>query len=220
MIFQLTDEIAFPDPHLGEEEGIFAIGGDLRPERLYLGYCHGIFPWYSFKEGQIQWWCPMKRFVIFPSEIHISHSMRQMINSGRYCVTFNRCFERVIRHCSEINNRHEQVGAWLGDDMIAAYTRLHKLGVCSSVEVWEETAEDKQLIGGLYGVTVGKSFIGESMFSLKPSGSKLALISLAQFMEEKGLDLIDCQMETDHLKSMGARYIPYDEYLTILQRDL
>lgn len=218
MIFQINDDLVFPDPHLGDEEGIIAIGGDLRPERLMLAYTYGIFPWYSFRDGNIQWWCPMDRFVIFPAEIHISHSMRPLLNSGRYTLTFNRAFDRVIHCCGEIDGRNTHEGAWLGDDIIRAYSELHARGHCTSVEVWEGEPDDEQLVGGLYGVTIGRCFIGESMFSIIPSGSKLALIGLAQFLEEHGGYMIDCQFETPHLKSMGGRHIPYDEYLEILHR--
>lgn len=217
MIFQLNENLAFPDPHLGEPDGLFAVGGDLRPERLLLAYHHGIFPWYSFACGQIQWWCPMDRFVIFPSEIHISHSMRPLLNSGRYSLTFNRCFDRVIRHCGEVNDRNKHEGAWLGEDIIKAYTALHERGFCVSVEVWDGDPEAEQLVGGLYGVIIKHAFIGESMFSLVPSGSKLALIGLAQFLEEHGGTIIDCQFETPHLKKMGGRHISYDEYIELLK---
>lgn len=211
MIFQLNEEIVFPDPHLGEEDGLLAIGGDLSPERLILAYMNGIFPWYAYAHGQIQWWCPMKRFVIFPSEIHVSHSMRTLMNSGKYEVSFNECFDRVIKHCGDL--RKDQDGAWLGTDMTEAYTKLHRLGLCRSVEVWH----GDRLVGGLYGVTIKKSFIGESMFSLEPSASKVALIALARWMESFGGDMIDCQLETAHLKSMGGRYIDYDEYMSYLK---
>lgn len=219
MIFQLDDTIAFPDPRLGEPDGLFAIGGDLSIERLVLAYNYGIFPWYSFTSGQIKWWCPMDRFVIFPSEIHISHSMHPLLNSGRYALTFNRCFDKVIRHCATVNNRIDHNGAWLGSDIIKAYTQLHAKGHCASVEVWDDVPGREQLVGGLYGVTIGRTFFGESMFSLVPSGSKLALIGLAQFLEEHGGTMIDCQFETPHLKSMGGRHISYDEYLKILHGD-
>lgn len=219
MIFQLSDKLIFPDPKYGEPEGLLAIGGDLRTERLLLAYCNGIFPWYSFAEGQIQWWCPLQRFVIFPSEIHISHSMRTLLNSRRYCVTFNRAFDRVIRNCGEVNGRNEMEGAWLGDDIIEAYTRLHEMDYCTSIEVWEGPPEEEHLVGGLYGVTIGRTFIGESMFSLVPSGSKIALIMLAHWMDQNGGTMIDCQLETPHLRSMGGRFIPYDEYMDILTKD-
>lgn len=211
MIFKLTEEIGFPDPRLGEPDGLFAVGGDLSVDRLLLAYGNGIFPWFSFRDAEeIMWWCPMKRFVIFPEEIHISHSMRTLFNKGEYQFTINKDFEGVIQNCSRL--RIDEDGAWLGDEMMAAYIELHRLGYASSVEVWK----DDQLVGGLYGVTVGKCFIGESMFSLVPSGSKMALVILAQTMETCGGLMIDCQLETPHLKSMGGRYISYDEYMKLI----
>lgn len=211
MIFQLTDDIVFPDPHLGESDGLLAVGGDYTTERLLLAYSNGIFPWSDFRQGQKLWFCPLNRFVIFPDEIHVSHSMRQLIRKQRYEVTVNRDFEGVINGCSE--TRYDKPGAWLGEEVIEAFTRLHSLGWAASVEVWD----DDNLVGGLYGVTMGDCFIGESMFSRVPNASKLALIALAQYMRQNGGTLIDCQLETPHLKSMGGRFISYDEYMSYLQ---
>ena len=215
MILQLNDDpYLFPDPHYGEDDGLIAIGGDLSPERLITAYSHGIFPWYGFKECEdIMWWCPLDRFVIFPSEIHISHSMRQLINRGTYHVTVNQAFDQVIQHCSQADGRHAQCGAWLGDDMIQAYRRMHDLHLAASVEVWDST---DTLVGGLYGINIGNNFFGESMFSLAPSASKLALIALAQMLGPHG-GIIDCQFETDHLRSMGGRHITYEEYMQHLR---
>lgn len=211
MIVQLDDDLWFPDPRQGDEDGLFAVGGDLSTERLMLAYSYGIFPWYAFKYyKEIHWYCPMDRFVIFPDKIHISHSMRNLINSKKYSVSLNECFEDVIRNCSKL--RYDEDGAWLGEKMIEAYTRLHREGLAVSVEVWH----DDKLVGGLYGVNIGYNFFGESMFSLEPSASKLALIYLAQLMQPAGKGIIDCQLETAHLKSMGGEHIPYDEYLKIL----
>ena len=214
MVYQIfEDSLEFPDPRCGEEDGLFAIGGDLSSERLLLAYSLGIFPWFSFRDyDEPLWFCPMRRFVIFPEEIHISHSMRNMINKGVYSVTFNKDFKGVIEGCSE--KRIAEEGAWLGERMIKAYTALHDIGFASSVEVWRED----NLVGGLYGVTIGNAFFGESMFSREPAASKLALISLARLMQKKGGALIDCQFETPHLKSMGGRFISYEEYLRILRR--
>jgi len=238
MIIRLDDkEIWFPDPRKGEEDGIFAVGGDLSPQRLFLAYNNGIFPWYAFRkedntfqdeEGNpwIQWWCPMKRFVIFPEEIHVSHSMRTLLNKQRYACSFNAAFDKVMHYCGQL--RIEEKGAWLGPHIVEAYTKLHELNLCTSVEVWDMTPEKDipdayynddgyRLVGGLYGVTIGRCFIGESMFSLVPSGSKLALIFLADWMAGKGSAFIDCQLETPHLRSMGGRFIDYDEYMSILK---
>jgi len=214
VVFQLSDDIVFPDPRMGEEDGLLAVGGDLSEERLLLAYSYGIFPWYSFRDWPYPaWYCPMQRFVIFPDEIHISHSMRTLMNKKAYHVTFNNDFDGVITGCSEVDGRHDMKGAWLGKEMMAAYRHLNRQGYAVSVEVWDS---DDNLVGGLYGVTVGACFIGESMFSRQPNTSKLALIHLARFMQRIGGRLIDCQLETPHLKSMGGRFIPYEEYLEIL----
>lgn len=214
MVFRLdNDDISFPHPRLGDPDGLLAIGGDLSVDRLLLAYSNGIFPWFDFKRKSEPWWyCPMERFVIFPEEIHISHSMRTLINSGRYDVTIGRDFDGVIRECSA--GRIDQPGAWLGPAMIEAYTELHRQGFATSVEVME----GDRLVGGLYGVTIGGSFFGESMFSRVPSASKLALIALARAMERGGGALIDCQFETPHLRSMGGRHISYEEYMAIITR--
>lgn len=208
MIFRLAKQLGFPDPRLGEEDGLLAIGGDLSIDRLLLAYSNGIFPWYSFRDSDILWFCPMRRFVIFPNEIHVSHSMRNLMNKGLYDVTFNNDFPAVIEQCGKL--RYDQEGAWLGEDMTKAYTALYDQGFAKSVEVWDE---EGRLAGGLYGVTLGKCFFGESMFSLVPSASKLALIALAELMKDHGGVMIDCQLETPHLKSMGGRSIPYEEYM-------
>ena len=212
MIFQLDKhQIAFPDPRLGEPDGLLAIGGDLSVDRLVTAYSYGIFPWYSFRNGEIEWWCPMRRFVIFPAEIHVSHSMRTLINKQLYTVTINKNFSQVIAYCSSL--RIHETGAWLGEDMVRAYTELHRQGLAASVEVWK----GDELVGGLYGVTLGRCFFGESMFSLAPSASKLALISLARGFDAHGGVLIDCQFRTPHLESMGGRFISYDDYMRYLR---
>lgn len=228
MIFKLSDEEKwFPDPlsipkKHRHSDGLYAIGGDLSTERLIEAYSQGIFPWVAFRSlyvapgrkrqpwNEIQWYCPMRRFVIFPEEVHVSHSMRTLLNKGKFTVTFDKDFEGVIGHCSEL--RIDEEGAWLGPQMVEAYTALHGLGYAHSVEVWE----DDKLVGGLYGVALNGAFFGESMFSLVPSASKIALIELCRQMEQKGGKFIDCQFETPHLKSMGGRYISYEEYMELL----
>lgn len=215
MIFQLSKKIAFPDPHLGESDGLLAVGGDLSVDRLLLAYSNGIFPWYSFRDSMyVEWWCPMERFVIFPDKIHISHSMRTLINKQKYTVSINKAFPEVIRNCGKL--REDMDGAWLGSDMTEAYTKLYEQGFAASVEVWEPSSDPSQpdkLVGGLYGVALGKCFFGESMFSLVPSASKLALIFLAARLRDVGGVMIDCQFETPHLKTMGGEYISYEEYM-------
>jgi leucyl/phenylalanyl-tRNA--protein transferase len=230
MIFRLDpDIIGFPDPRLGEEDGLFAVGGDLSAERLILAYKHGIFPWYAYRKEDngfqdekgnpwIQWWCPMQRFVIFPDEIHVSHSMRTLLRKEKYVFSINRAFGDVIVNCGRL--REKEKGAWLGPHIIEAYTEMHRLGYAASVEVWEKNDEtdEQKLVGGLYGIYYNKVFFGESMFSLVPSASKMALIFLASWMRENGMKMIDCQLETPHLKSMGGRFISYDEYMDIINK--
>ena len=220
MVYQLDDELWFPDPHLGEDDGLIAVGGDLSVDRLLLAYSHGFFPWYSYRHrDEPLWYCPLQRFVIFPAEIHVSHSMQQLIKKQQYTVTVNQDFDGVIRGCATAPNRDSEDGAWIGPDIIRAYTELHWQGFAASVEVWSPSSDqkDRRLVGGLYGVTIGSSFFGESMFSLVPNASKLALIHLARLFQQHGGRLIDCQLETPHLRSMGARYIPYDEYIQLLR---
>ena len=210
MVWQLDDNLWFPDPRLGDDDGCLAFGGDLSVDRLLLAYQHGIFPWFAYRTGEPVWYCPMQRFVIFPDEIHVSHSMRTLMKKGRYRLSLNEDFEGVISNCSQL--RIDEDGAWLGPDMMAAYTELHHQGFAASVEVWE----GERLVGGLYGVNIGTAFFGESMFSLVPSASKLALIHLAHIMKETGGSIIDCQFHTPHLESMGGRYISYDEYMQLI----
>lgn len=211
MVYQLDDDLWFPDPRLADEDGCLAVGGDLSIDRLLLAYQHGIFPWFSFRDNEEPvWYCPHERFVIFPNEIHISHSMRTLLNKKKYTFSLNEDFEGVIHNCSKL--RYDEEGAWLGEDIIKAYTELHRQGFAASVEVWEE----ERLVGGLYGVNIGSAFFGESMFSLVPSGSKLALIHLAKTMQELNGSIIDCQLKTAHLESMGGRYISYDEYMKLI----
>ena len=213
-----------------------AIGGDLSVDRLILAYSNGFFPWFSFRDQEEPlWFCPLQRFVIFPSEIHVSHSMKQLLKKNPYQITINKDFEGVMRGCATAQNRNELEGAaqnrnelegaWLGPNIIKAYTELYRQGFAASVEVWEGS----QLVGGLYGVTLGRAFFGESMFSLVPNASKLALIFLARMLEAHGgrvIDcqfetphlrrVIDCQFETPHLRTMGGRFIPYEEYMKII----
>lgn len=219
MVYELDEELWFPTPESGEEDGLLAVGGDLSAERLLMAYSNGIFPWYPFREnifpfGEaiIQWYCPMERFVIFPHEIHISHSMRTLMNKQRYRLTWDKDFAGVIEGCATVDDRDYEEGAWLGPDMIKAYSELHAMGVAHSVEVWD----GDKLVGGLYGVKTGHAFCGESMFSNVPSASKLALIFLARKMEAEGIKIIDCQFETPHLKAMGGTHIPYSTYMTLL----
>lgn len=209
MIFQLDNATEFPDPRYGNKDGFYAVGGKISPESLAKAYPMGIFPYYAFRREPVIWWAPQERFVIFPDEIHVSHSMRNMMNKNRYRCTINEAFPEVIAGCACTDKRIEDEDAWLGPDLVDIWLELNEMGLAKSVEVWE----DDVLVGGLYGFTCGRAFIGDSMFSLVPNASKLAMIHLARHMKAMGGGIIDCQLETPHLKSMGARYISYDEYL-------
>lgn len=214
MLFQLpADDMLFPDPRLAEEDGLLAIGGDLRAERLITAYQSGIFPWFS-EESPILWYAPAERFVLFPQDLRISKSMRQVIAKKSFSWTINQAFEKVILHCSGIA-RKDQDGTWITRDMIDAYTQLHQLGYAHSIEVWNASG---QLAGGLYGVKVGRIFCGESMFSLESNASKYAFIQLAQHPD---IQLIDCQIHSDHLYSMGADFIPAEAfYVQLAQQEM
>lgn len=210
-IYRLNkNDIVFPNPTWGRADGLLAVGGDLSVERLLLAYSHGIFPWYSPGE-EIMWWCPMERFVIFPKEVHVSHSMRKYLKKHELRVVLNRDFADTMHRC-RMKREHKE-GTWISDEMEEAYGRLHDAGYAVSVEV----LEDGTLAGGFYGVSIGKCFFGESMFSEKTNGSKTALIAFAQLLERKEFLFIDCQFHTDHLESMGGRYIPWEEYDRMLR---
>jgi leucyl/phenylalanyl-tRNA--protein transferase len=210
MIFRLTDEYVFPDPSLAEEDGLLAVGGDLRPDRIVAAYTQGIFPWFS-PGDPILWWSPDPRLVLFPDNFKISSSLRQTLKSEVYTVTFDSCFEEVIRQCS-LTRRKDQKGTWITAAMIRAYTQLHKLGYGHSVETWHRD----QLVGGLYGLSIGKVFFGESMFYNEKDASKVALASLVDKLKAEEYHLIDCQMTTQHLLSLGATEISRESYLKLL----
>lgn len=209
-IYQLPDEIIFPNPELAEEDGLLAVGGDLSFERLLLAYCNGIFPWYSDGDP-ILWWCPKPRFIIKPNEVKISKSMNRVFNSGKFKVTFDNDFEGVIRNCKELRENKE--GTWINNDMMEAYINLFKKGFASSVEVYR----DEKLVGGLYGVKIGKCFFGESMFSIETNASKVALISICKRLEEEGYIFLDCQMHTNHLESMGGKFVSWEDFKLMLE---
>lgn len=211
LIYQLEqDNIWFPKPELAEEDGLLAIGGDLSPDRLLLAYSHGIFPWYS-DDTPLMWYSPHHRFVLFPEKLKISASMKQVMRNGRFSITTDQAFAEVISACSAIL-RKGQEGTWITADMQAAYIKLHELGYAHSVEVWHNGL----LSGGLYGIRINEVFCGESMFSRQSNASKLALIALCQNFK---FQMIDCQMHTPHLESMGAEFISRNEYLRILQQN-
>lgn len=208
MIFRLNDDdIEFPPVELAEDDGLLAVGGDLSSNRLLNAYQHGIFPWYS-EETPILWYSPHERFVLFPEKVKVSKSMRKVINSGVYRITENKAFAEVIKCCANAE-RKDQPGTWILDEMQEAYINLHQLGYAHSIEVWHEDI----LVGGLYGVEQRQVFCGESMFSTKSNASKAALIWLCQ---NKNYQLIDCQVHTEHLESLGAEYISREEYMSFL----
>jgi len=209
MIFRLDDRLLFPNPSLAEEDGLLAVGGDLSTERLLLAYQNGIFPWYS-DDDPILWYSPHERFVLYPPELKVSKSMRQVLRSNKFTVSTDTCFSDVVAACSSAK-REGQDGTWITDDMMTAYAKLHREGYAHSVEVWL----DGKLVGGLYGVHAGDVFCGESMFSLVSNASKTALIWLCNTGKYK---LIDCQVYTEHLESMGARMIPREDYIAVLHK--
>ena len=213
-VFWLTEEHIFPHPELANEEGILAIGGDLHPDRLLLAYKNGIFPWYSPGEPII-WWSPDPRFVLFPGNLKVSKSMKQILRKQVFKVTINQAFREVMRQCQK-TKRKGQAGTWITDEMIASYANLHWKGIAHSVEVWE----NEELVGGLYGVSFGKCFFGESMFSRKSNASKAGFLTLVKVLEREGFALIDCQVHTDHLESLGAGMISRKEFLTHLENHL
>jgi leucyl/phenylalanyl-tRNA--protein transferase len=204
-IYRLPKDLIFPDPCLAEEDGLLAIDGDLSPERLLLAYSSGIFPWFS-KEEPILWWSPDPRFVLYPKDIRISHSMKKLLKKNTYKISFDTCFRDVISNCS---NLREETGTWITSEMIEAYCKLYELGFAHSVECWY----DNKLVGGLYGIIIGKCFFGESMFSTMSNASKVAFITLSKILEENDFALIDCQVHTTHLESLGAVHIPREDFL-------
>jgi leucyl/phenylalanyl-tRNA---protein transferase len=209
MVFHLSkDTIWFPDVELADEDGLLAVGGDLSSERLIKAYQSGIFPWFS-EDSPILWYAPHERFVLFPEKLKVSKSMRRLLKSGKFEITFDAAFPEVIKACASIS-REDQLGTWITNDMQNAYIKLFELGFAHSVEVWE----NKQLVGGLYGLEINSVFCGESMFSKVSNASKAALICLCQ---EKAYKLIDCQIHSEHLESLGAEFINTKQFLYILQ---
>lgn len=205
--------VYFPHPELSHESGVLAIGADLSVDRLLLAYQYGIFPWFNPHED-VLWWYPNPRCVIFPSKIKVAKSMRPYFNQKKYQVSYDTCFDRVIKACRD-TYRPGQGGTWLSDDFITSYTILHEMGYVRTVEVWD--GED--LVGGLYGVQVANVFCGESMFSLAKNASKFGLISLCRKLVDDGVKVIDCQIETPHLRSLGAEMIPASEFGSILRQN-
>ena len=209
-MYRLTDALLFPSPEQASDEGIVAVGGDLKPERVMLAYRKGIFPWFE-SDDFLLWWSPDPRMVLFPDQVKISKSMRAVLRKKQFEVTFNKAFDDVVEACAKVK-RFGQNGTWITPGLMEVYSTLHTQGHAHSVEVWEEGV----LVGGLYDIDLGTVFCGESMFSKANNASKVALISLAKELKKNKYELIDCQVPTQHLASMGAESIPRSEFLTYL----
>lgn len=204
---------AFPpvEQALREPDGLLAVGGDLAPERILSAYRHGIFPWFS--PGQpILWWSPDPRAVLFPEKLKVSRSLRKTLNKGSFHVTFDSAFHEVIRACAD-TPRRDQPGTWITPEMQQAYIRLHQLGHAHSAESWQ----GEELVGGLYGIRLGRVFYGESMFSRRTDASKVAFVHLVRRLQEEGVELIDCQVTTEHLLSLGAEAIPRRRFIELVR---
>lgn len=208
-----SKEISFPNPEFYDsEDGLFAIGGDLSPERLEHAYEIGLFPW--FNEGEeILWWCPNPRFVLFPERLKISKSMRKVLNNQEFQFTENKCFREVLVKCQKIE-RKDQDGTWLSDELITSLVELNDQNIAQSIEVWQ----NEKLVGGFYGLKIGKVFCGESMFSEVSNASKAGFINFI-VNNKNNFDLIDCQIHSDHLESLGAEMISKKDYLKILKKE-
>ncbi|HMU46152.1 MAG TPA: leucyl/phenylalanyl-tRNA--protein transferase [Chitinophagaceae bacterium] len=210
-LFALDKEIVFPPVHLAEPDGLLAMGGDISSERLLLAYKSGIFPWY---EGDtILWWCPDPRFVLFPNDLKISKTVRSLQSKAEFTFTVNKDFKSVIHHCKEIK-RPGQMGTWITPEVEKAYCSMHDLGYAHSAEVWK----DGKLVGGLYGIKLGKVFFGESMFSKVSNASRFAFVQFVQQLKKEGIELIDCQVYTEYLESFGAKMIQRKDFILYLRK--
>jgi leucyl/phenylalanyl-tRNA--protein transferase len=213
-VFRLPREVAFPDPRLADPDGLLAVGGDLSPERLVAAYSTGIFPWPT-PGLPLLWHSPDPRMVLLPGELHVPRSLQRTLRRGDLRVTADEAFERVIRGCAGAP-RPGQPGTWITPAMVRGYVRLHRLGLAHSFEAWQ----GGELAGGLYGVSLGAAFFGESMFAARPDASKAAFVRSVEAMAGWGFELVDCQVHTEHLARFGAREIPRQEYLARLARAL
>ncbi len=213
-VYHIPEQLVFPDPREAEPDGLLGVGGDLQPRRLVLAYSMGIFPWYS--EGQpVLWFSPDPRMIFVPAGVRVNRSLRKRLRRGEYSLTMDQAFERVIQHCAEVP-RPGQTSTWITRDMQVAYSMLHRIGFAHSVEVWR----DDELVGGLYGVSLGRMFAGESMFSLAPDASKVAFARFADQLARWEFAFIDAQMHTDHLARLGGILIPREAYLEHLSEAL
>ena len=213
-VFWLTEELSFPPPELANEDGILAVGGDLSTDRLLLAYSLGLFPWFN-PEDPILWWSPDPRFVLFPDKLKVAKSMRPYFNQKKFSVTFDKNFSDVMRACQRQYRIGQHGGTWITEDMIESYTKLHRMGYAHSVEVWQE----KELVGGLYGISLGKIFFGESMFTKVSNASKFGFISLVKKLQELDFWLIDCQQRTKHLESLGGEFVSRIEFSNYMRKN-
>ena len=210
----LTDELTFPPLEVADKEGLLAIGGSLSIERLLLAYRSGIFPWYN-EDEPILWWSPDPRFVLFPEKLNVTKSMQTVLNNGRYRFTINRAFTQVIQNCKTAY-RKDQAGTWISPAIQDAYTQLHQLGYAHSAEAWL----NGELVGGLYGIRLGNIFFGESMFSKESNASKFAFVNYVRQLQKENVALIDCQVYTKHLESLGAGMIRRTKFMELLTKNL
>jgi len=208
-IFALDKTLVFPPVHLSEPDGLLALGGDLSRERLLLAYRQGIFPWYEGTD--ILWWCPDPRFVLFPAELKVSKTMKSLIRKQEFTFSTNTAFDQVIENCKSVARRGQD-GTWISEEVKHAYRELHVDGYAQSAETWY----DGKLVGGLYGIRMGDVFFGESMFSTMSNASKFAFISYVEVLKADGVQLIDCQVYTPHLESLGARMIERADFIKLL----
>jgi leucyl/phenylalanyl-tRNA---protein transferase len=214
-VFQLNDYPFFPPAHLADKSGLLAIGGQLQPDWILMAYENGIFPWFN-EDEPIMWWSPDPRMVLFPSKLHVSQTMKQVLNRGVFEIKFDTNFNAVIENCGNTRRNHRD-GTWITPEMKAAYTQLHELGVAHSAEAYNNKGE---LVGGLYGLAIGSCFFGESMFSLESNASKAAFITLVKWLKEKKFTMIDCQVASEHLASLGAQEISRKEFFEWLNNAL
>jgi len=210
-----TPETQFPSPNSASEEGLVAVGGEITTKRVLSAYRQGIFPWYS-EDQPVLWWSPEPRAILYPDGIKISRSLKKTLRHSKFSITADTAFSEVIKACAGPRTQSPSGGTWITAEMMDTYNRLHQLGYGHSIEVWDE----EKLVGGLYGLSLGSAFFGESMFSHKTDASKLALVYLAKFSKSSGIDFIDCQLPTNHLTSMGAINVSRKEYLRILETAL
>ena len=211
-VFLLSDNIAFPSPHLASKSGLLAVGGDLGQNRILCAYRFGIFPWFS-KDDPVMWWSPDPRLVLYPDEIRVARSLKKIIKKGIFKITADTAFEQVINQCARVRLQNNEE-TWIVDDMIHAYIGLYESGIAHSVEAWH----NNKLVGGLYGVSIGKCFFGESMFTIESNASKVAFVRLVEYLKQSSFQIIDCQVTTAHLMRFGARMISRKLFIRQLQK--